>query len=171
VSQTAARVAGRSGRVGVVVPQVRRRGECVQVEEQDHWNPEQYNKFRRERMEPFFDLVALVQPRPGMCVIDLGCGTGELTAMLAERFADACVEGIDSSAAMLARARAWAGERLTFRQADMRDIEDFSVYDLVFSNAALQWVPDNEELLRRILTQLHAGAQIAVQVPRRGGIR
>src|SRR5262249_52938870 len=121
-------------------------------------------------MLPFFDLFAFIRPRPGMRVIDLGCGTGELTAMLPERLPAARAEGADSSAALRA-ALPRVHERLTFRRADIREIEDFSAYDLVFSNAALHWVPDNEGLLTRVFTQLRPGAQVAVQVPRRGGNR
>jgi len=131
----------------------------------DQWNPVQYNKFREQRMQPFFDLLALIRPRPGMRVIDLGCGTGELTALLAERLPDAQVLGVDSSAAMLEQAAPRAGERLTFAQQDAAAIEDFSAYDLVFSHAALQWIPDNEGLMRRILGSLRPGAQVAVQLP------
>lgn len=116
----------------------------------DPWDPEQYNKFREQRMLPFWDLLALIRPRPGMRVIDLGCGTGELTAMLAQ-------------------AMPRAGDRLTFRQADIRDIDNFGDYDLVFSNAALQWVPSSEGLLARIAAELRPGSQIAVQVPKRNG--
>lgn len=137
----------------------------------DRWNPEQYNKFRDQRLSPFFDLFAMIRPREAMRVIDLGCGTGVMAALLAERLPGSRVEGVDASAAMLAQAMPRAGGRLSFRQADMRDIEDFSSYDLVFSNAALQWVPDAEALLARIMTQLKPGAQIAIQVPKRGGHR
>jgi trans-aconitate 2-methyltransferase len=133
--------------------------------------PDQYNKFRDQRMLPFFDLLALIRSRPGMRVIDLGCGTGELTEMLSHRLVDANVEGVDSSPSMLAQAIPRSSERLTFRQADVREIEDFSAYDLVFSNAALQWVPNHEGLLSRVLNQLRPGSQIAVQVPKRGGNR
>ncbi|MDP2313094.1 MAG: methyltransferase domain-containing protein [Pseudomonadota bacterium] len=130
----------------------------------DAWNPTQYDRFRAERAQPFVDLLGLVRPRPGMRVLDLGCGTGELTARLLERLPGATVEGIDSSPAMLAKAPVVAG--VSFRQADIAAIPDVSGVDLLYSNAALQWVPDNEGLLARWLPQLAPGAQIAVQVPR-----
>jgi trans-aconitate 2-methyltransferase len=135
----------------------------------DAWNPTQYARFRSERTLPFEDLLALVRPRPGLRVLDLGCGTGELTARLADILPGALVEGVDSSPAMLAQAGPYALARpgaLSFRQADIRDVVDVSRVDLLFSNAALQWVPDNEGLLARLLPQLAPGAQIAVQVPR-----
>lgn len=131
----------------------------------DQWNPAQYNKFREQRMQPFFDLVALVRPRPGMRVIDLGCGTGELAALLADRLPAASVLGVDASAAMLEQAAVRAGGSVQFLQRDVATIEDFSGYDLVFSHAALQWIPDNEGLMRRILGSLRPGAQVAVQLP------
>lgn len=131
----------------------------------DQWNPVQYNKFREQRMQPFFDLVALVRTRPGMRAIDLGCGTGELTALLAERLPGATLLGVDSSAAMLAQAAPRAGGAVHFKQQDAATIDDYLTYDLVFSHAAFQWIPDNEGLMRRILGSLRPGAQIAVQLP------
>lgn len=132
---------------------------------QDAWNPSQYEKFHKERLRPFFDLVELIEPRPGMRVIDLGCGTGEITEMLQARLPDSLILGIDNSEAMLERARPRASERLRFQQEDIARCEHFEEYDLVFSHAALQWVPDNEGLLAKILGQMRPGAQIAVQVP------
>jgi trans-aconitate 2-methyltransferase len=132
----------------------------------DHWNPTQYNKFRGERMQPFYDLAGLIKPQPGMRAVDLGCGTGELTAMLAERLEGASIEGIDSSPAMLRQAASRANPRVSFRRQDITVIEDFSEYDLVFSHAALQWVPDNEALMTRLFSMLKPGAQVAVQVPK-----
>ncbi len=131
----------------------------------EQWNPGQYNKFRAQRMLPFFDLVALIQPRPGIRAIDLGCGTGELTALLAARLPEATLLGTDSSAAMLEQAAPRAGAHLSFARQDMADLADFSGYDLVFSHAAFQWIPDNERLMRRILGTLQPGAQVAVQLP------
>lgn len=129
------------------------------------WNPDQYHKFRTERMQPFFDLVAMIQPRPGMRVLDLGCGTGELDAELAARLPDATVEGIDSSPEMLAKAAAHAGERVSFRRADIATFDHFGAYDLIFSHAAFQWVPENESLVRQIVLAMKPGAQLAVQMP------
>ena len=132
----------------------------------DQWDPAQYEKFRDERMQPFFDLVAMIRPAPGMRIIDLGCGTGELTAMLAERFPDAMVEGIDSSPAMLEQAAARATDRLNFRQQDLRSVEDWGSYDLIFSHAVLQWVPDNHGLMSIMLGRMRSGAQVAIQAPK-----
>src|SRR6185369_9501937 len=70
----------------------------------DTWDPTQYDKFQREREQPFFDLLALVQPAPGMRVVDLGCGTGKLTRAMHEQLAAAETVGIDRSASMLAGA-------------------------------------------------------------------
>lgn len=135
----------------------------------DAWSPAQYEKFRHERMQPFFDLVGLIVPVGIGSAVDLGCGTGELTAMLAERLPEAWIEGIDSSAAMLEQVAARSGDRIGFRQADVGALADFGGYDLVFSNAALQWIPDNEGLLHRLLGTLRPGAQVAVQVPTNDG--
>jgi trans-aconitate 2-methyltransferase len=135
----------------------------------DQWNPDQYEKFHAERMQPFHDLVALVRPLAAMRVVDLGCGTGEQAAMLAEGLPAATVEGVDSSPAMLEQAAERQSERVSFRLADIASITDFGGYDLVFSNAAMQWVPDNEAVMQRALSTMHPGAQIAVQVPKNEG--
>jgi trans-aconitate 2-methyltransferase len=130
------------------------------------WSPEQYNRFRRERMQPFEDLVGLISPAADMRILDLGCGTGELSALLAERFPGSTVHGIDTSPEMLAKAEARVSQRVTFAQADIAAFDAYGDYDLVFSNAAFQWVPDNEGLMQRILTHLKPGAQLAVQMPK-----
>jgi trans-aconitate 2-methyltransferase len=131
----------------------------------DQWNPGQYNKFREQRMQPFFDLLALIRPQSGLRAIDLGCGTGELTALLAERLPAASVLGVDSSPAMLEQATPRAGARVAFARQDASELRDFSGYELVFSHAAFQWIPDNEGLMRRVLGSMRPGAQIAVQLP------
>jgi trans-aconitate 2-methyltransferase len=127
------------------------------------WNPTQYERFRDERSQPFFDLLALVQPVPSGQVVDLGCGTGELTRVLHERTGAAETLGIDSSPAMLAKAVAGGGRR--FELADIAAFSPARQFDLVFSNAALQWLPQHETLLPRVAGLVAPGGQLAFQVP------
>jgi len=130
----------------------------------DPWSPSQYERFRAERQRPFEDLLSLVEPRPGMRIADLGCGTGEPTRIAHQRLAASETVGIDSSAAMLARAAPLAGDGLSFQQVDLARFEGRGL-DLVLSNAALHWVPDHERLLARLAAGLALGGQLAVQVP------
>jgi trans-aconitate 2-methyltransferase len=129
----------------------------------DAWNPEQYDRFKAERTAPFRDLVAMVQPVPGGRVVDLGCGTGELTDELHLITRSASTLGLDSSAAMLAKAR--ATPRVEFREGDIATFTSASPFDVVFSNAALQWVPHHRELLARLAALVAPGGQLAVQMP------
>lgn len=131
----------------------------------DTWNPERYERFHDERSRPFFDLMALVHPRPGMRVVDLGCGTGELTHLLHLHLQAQETVGIDNSDAMLARSVEFAGGSLRFEKGDISLLDAGTRYDLVFSNAALHWVDGHEELLSRLTGVLADGGQIAVQVP------
>jgi trans-aconitate 2-methyltransferase len=128
------------------------------------WDPEQYERFRAERARPFWDLLALVQPTPGGHVVDLGCGTGELTKELHARLEASETVGIDSSPAMLERAAPLAGSGLRFERDEIATWEP-TPYDVVFSNAALHWLPDHHRLLSRLTGALPAGGQLAVQVP------
>ncbi len=128
------------------------------------WNPDKYERFKNERYAPFDDLLNLVRIRPGMRVIDLGCGTGELTRRLADVLPDSCVVGIDSSAEMLAKAASLARPGLEFRRQRIEDVA--GQYDLIFSNAAIQWVDDHATLIPRLLSLLKPAGQIAVQVPK-----
>jgi trans-aconitate 2-methyltransferase len=129
------------------------------------WNPAQYERFRDERSAPFYDLLDLVEPRPGMRVVDLGCGTGALTREMHRRLTARETVGIDTSPAMLARSAAIAGEGLRFEQGDIATFAADSAYDLVFSNAAIQWVPDHEPLFARLAAALTPTGQLAVQMP------
>ncbi len=131
----------------------------------DTWNPEHYEKFATERSRPGFDLLEMVRPVPGGDVIDLGCGTGELTARLHAHTEAAVTIGVDSSGSMLAKARPLARNGLVFEVGDIGEFEAEASFDVIFSNAALHWVPDHPRLLRRIAAGLRPGGQLAVQVP------
>ncbi|MBI3726591.1 methyltransferase domain-containing protein [bacterium] len=133
------------------------------------WDPSQYEKFRREREAPFLDLVALGAWRNGMRVLDLGCGTGELTARLLDLSPGAEVTGVDSSESMLARARALARPGLRFEQGRIETWEPRSPLDLVFSHAALHWVDDHPALFARLAGFLARGGQLLVQMPSNHG--
>ena len=134
----------------------------------DTWDPLQYDKFQREREQPFFDLLSMVRPKPAMRIVDLGCGTGKLTGTLHERLAAAETVGLDRSDSMLAGARdAAQPPGLRF---EVGTIEDFAVSgadrrDLIFSNAALHWVDDHERLIERLAAALAPRGQLAFQVP------
>jgi trans-aconitate 2-methyltransferase len=138
----------------------------IQVASPDGWLPEQYAKFAAERARPFYDLLDLVTPVPGGEVVDLGCGTGELTAELHRRTQAAGTTGIDNSPAMLAEAAAHAGGAVRFTSGDITTFDPGpAAYDVVFANASLQWVPDHRALLARLTAMLRPGGQLCVQVP------
>ena len=130
------------------------------------WDSGQYLRFAQERTRPARDLAARVKVPPDGLVLDLGCGPGNSTAVLAECFPDAQVMGADVSPDMLARARA-DYPHLHFVELDAAG--DLSAhhgrYDLVFSNACLHWVPDHPTLIPRLLGMLAPGGQLAVQMP------
>ena len=141
------------------------------------WNPDRYEKFKSERYAPFDDLVKLVQARDSLRVIDLGCGTGELTRRLAEALPGSDLLGIDSSPEMLARAEERARPGLRFELRTIESVAGESVagesvageWDLLFSNAAIQWVDDHPSLVPRLLSLVRPGGQIVVQVPANHG--
>ena len=130
----------------------------------DTWDPERYARFAAERAQPFHDLLDLVRPVAGGRVVDLGCGSGELTAELHRRLGAGQTLGLDSSPAMLGRARPLAGDGLRFEVGDIADFGGGG-WDVVFSNAALQWLPDHEALFGRLVGALAGGGQLAVQMP------
>lgn len=138
----------------------------------DSWNPEQYHRFQRERSAPFFDLLALIERVGQPRVIDLGCGTGELTAAAHDRLAARETIGIDRSPAMLATAQQLDVRGLSFQLGDLSDPvslmggrERGAGFDVILSNAALHWVPDHAAVLSRWSDALVADGQLAVQMP------
>jgi trans-aconitate 2-methyltransferase len=129
------------------------------------WNPEQYHKFQSERSAPFYDLLKLVEIREQITAIDLGCGTGELTQVLSNSLPDSDVTGLDSSLQMLdaARAASYTSPNLRFEQGDLSQLT--GTWDLIFSNAALQWCEDHEQLIPLFFTKLNPGGQLCIQLP------
>lgn len=127
------------------------------------WDPDRYHQFQAQRSAPFDDLLKLVHVRPGLKVADLGCGTGELTRRLADALPESDVLGVDLSPEMLARANAHARPGLRFELGDQAAVR--GTWDLIFSNAALQWSEDHPQLIARLFNSLAPDGQIAVQVP------
>lgn len=129
------------------------------------WDPKQYVRYADERGRPFGDLVTRVGAHAPRRVVDVGCGPGQLTATLAQRWPDATVEGIDSSAQMIESAGALATTRLSFRVADASRWQPPVDADVIVSNATLQWVPDHRSIVGKWAQGLPAGGWLALQVP------
>lgn len=128
------------------------------------WSAEQYLKFEDERSRPAHDLLAQVPVQRVRIAIDLGCGPGNSTELLAKRYSDARVIGLDSSKDMLRQAR----ERLpqcAFIEADLTAWTPLEPVDLLFANAVFQWVPDHQTAMRRFVELLPEGGVLAVQLP------
>ncbi|MCA4131544.1 trans-aconitate 2-methyltransferase [Arthrobacter sp. M4] len=131
------------------------------------WDPGTYARFGDHRDRPFHELIARVGAVEPRGVVDLGCGPGNLTAVLAGRWPHAAVVGLDSSPEMLAKAAVQA-ERLSnlaFRRGDIADWVPDRDTDVVVTNAALQWVPEHRDLMRSWLRDLAPNAWFAMQVP------
>ena len=127
------------------------------------WNPDSYLTFKKERFAPFEDILPLIRVRPWMKVVDLGCGTGELTRRLADRLPDCDVVGIDTSDEMLVVARAFERPGLRFERRDLRDLE--GEWDLIFSHATIHWVEDHHTLIRELFSRTAPEGQLALQFP------
>lgn len=129
------------------------------------WEPSKYVEFGDFRNRPFFDLTSRISASAPRTVVDLGCGPGNLTATLAQRWPGAQVIGLDSSAAMISQARMLAADGVSFVEGEIADWTPEESTDVVVSNAALQWVPEHVELMARWLAALRSGAWLGVQVP------
>jgi trans-aconitate 2-methyltransferase len=129
------------------------------------WDAGQYLRFSDERTLPARDLAARIDLPPARRIVDLGCGPGNSTAVLRERWPDAAITGLDSSAELLETAR-HDHPGIAFITGDIAEWAPAEPYDLVFSNAALQWVPDHERLLPRLMAAAAPAGALAVQMPR-----
>jgi trans-aconitate 2-methyltransferase len=130
------------------------------------WNPDTYNKFKTERFAPFYDLLALLQVKPEMEVIDLGCGTGELSRKLADALPGSKLLGIDSSVEMLSDSKVFENDRVRFECLSIeQQLAKAKKFDLVFSNAAVQWIDNHHITLPKIISLLKPEGQLLVQIP------
>ncbi|MCE9552978.1 MAG: methyltransferase domain-containing protein [Planctomycetes bacterium] len=134
------------------------------------WDADQYLRYEAERTRPFLDLMAQVSRESTARIVDLGCGPGNLTRLLADRWPEAQVTGVDSSADMLQTAAALAvAGRIDFQQADLAAWSPREPVDLVVSSAAWQWIADHELLIDHCVRMLAQGGTLAVQMPCRFG--
>jgi trans-aconitate 2-methyltransferase len=129
------------------------------------WDPDVYMKFAGERTRPAVELLARVPMTAPERVIDLGCGPGNSTAVLAARWPHASLEGLESSSEMLAKARA-SQVRATWIESDVESWSPTRRYDVIFSNATLHWISNHRALLPKLMTCLSENGALAFQVPR-----
>ena len=126
------------------------------------WSAEQYLKFKEQRTQPAKDLAMRLVEMDPKTVVDLGCGPGNSTAVLQKLFPKAKVMGIDSSPNMIKKAQE-AYPEIQFAVCDARNLENR--YDVIFSNACLQWIPDHRSLIPNLVTKLNKNGVLAVQIP------
>jgi trans-aconitate 2-methyltransferase len=128
------------------------------------WSARQYTSFEAERTRPVRDLLLAVPPIAAQRVVDLGCGPGNSTEVLAARFPDAVISGVDSSSDMIEAARTRM-PGVPFELADIGTWDEAGPFGVILANAVLQWVPDHETLMPRLIGKLAAGGSLAVQMP------
>jgi trans-aconitate 2-methyltransferase len=128
------------------------------------WSAAQYLKFEHERIRPVRDLVARIPNAEVLSAADTGCGPGNSTEVLRERYPGARIIGLDSSTDMIEAARKRLPD-IAFEVADIRDWRPKEPLDVILANAVLQWIPDHETLLPALMAQLAPGGALAVQMP------
>ena len=129
------------------------------------WDPVTYLEFAGERSRPFLDLLSRVKAAHPSLVVDLGCGPGQLTASLADRWPDAQILGLDSSPEMIKQSVEFARHRVSFQVQDLRDWRPEAPVDVIISNATLQWVPGHRGLMPDLVKALSQDGWLAFQVP------
>ncbi|MCD7770809.1 MAG: methyltransferase domain-containing protein [Oscillospiraceae bacterium] len=127
-----------------------------------NWNSDQYLKFKDQRTQPAIDLVKRVSGNNPQTILDIGCGPGNSTAVLKSIFPNALIKGIDTSQDMIDKARKTYPD-IDFNLGDAREITEN--YDLLFSNACLQWIPNHKELIPFLMNKLNDSGTLAVQIP------
>ena len=128
------------------------------------WNPDLYMQFRSERTQPSIDLIAKINPVNPKSIIDIGCGPGSSTQVLVNRWPNARITGLDSSQSMIRKAEQDYPNQ-EWIVADALTFDSKIKYDIVFSNAAIQWIPNHEALLKKFQKMLSDNGLIAIQIP------
>lgn len=141
------------------------RGDIIVADSVTTWEPRTYLRYAEVRFRAGLDLIARIPKNDYRAIYDVGCGTGHLTKLLSENFPQAAVTGVDSSPEMLAEAQR-EFPKISWVQADIRSWRPSATPDLIFSNAALQWVANHETLLPSLLEMLRPGGVLAIQMPR-----
>ncbi len=129
------------------------------------WQPNQYLKFKDDRTQPSIDLVNRIEVDSPKRIIDIGCGPGNSTKILKDRWPDAEIIGLDNSKAMLEKAQTTDSSIEWVLMDSNADLSEFGKFDIIFSNAALQWMPEHEVLIPKLFEMLNEGGVIAIQVP------
>ena len=131
-----------------------------------NWNPIQYEKFLKDRTQPAVDLANRLLSVSPESILDLGCGPGNSTKVLKDKFPNAKIIGADNSDEMLAKARELYPD-IEFINLDANgDLHEVNEkFDVVFSNACIQWLPNHKELLPKLLTLLNPNGVLAIQIP------
>lgn len=129
-----------------------------------HWDPNQYLKFEDHRLRPALELLDRIPLQAPQVIYDIGCGTGQITRLIADRWPDAKVYGLDNSPEMLAKAGAEPSS-IEWIEADINRWSPAASPDLIYSNATLQWVTDHQQLFPRLAGALQPGGCLAVQMP------
>jgi trans-aconitate 2-methyltransferase len=140
------------------------RSEARPISNADKWSAAQYTAFEAERTRPVRDLVAAIPNRDAKTAIDLGCGPANSTEVLAAAFPGAVIIGLDNSSDMIASAR----KRMPDTRFDLADVTTWSdpgPFDVILSNAVMQWVPGHDTLFPRLVTKLAPGGSLAIQMP------
>src|SRR5215204_168663 len=128
------------------------------------WDPNQYKRFSDHRLRPALELLDRIPLSDPLLIYDLGCGPGEVTQIIAQRWPDANVIGVDNSPQMLEKAQALT-DQVTWIEADVAEWEPDDAPDLIYSNATLQWIDGHDELIPRLFELLAPGGCLAMQMP------
>lgn len=128
------------------------------------WNPELYLKFNKERIQPSLDLVNRIRLENPGSIIDIGCGPGNSTQVLRRRWPNARITGADNSPAMIRKASEDFPEAKWILLDAAKEVPN-EKFDLVFSNATIQWIPDHTQLFNRFMQMVEPGGVLAIQIP------